>query len=45
VDGCVAVPTGPGLGVEINEEVLKEFPYELDEKIARSFPVYATPHI
>ena len=45
VDGCVAVPTGPGLGVEIDEKVFKEFPYELDEKIARSFPVYATPHI
>jgi L-alanine-DL-glutamate epimerase-like enolase superfamily enzyme len=45
VDGCIPVPAGPGLGVEINEEVFKEYPYHLDESIARSFPVYATPHI
>jgi D-galactarolactone cycloisomerase len=27
VDGFVAIPTGPGLGVELNEEALAKFPY------------------
>ncbi len=45
VDGCMRIPTGPGLGVEIDEAVFEEYPYVLDEKIARSFPVYGTPHI
>jgi L-alanine-DL-glutamate epimerase-like enolase superfamily enzyme len=45
VDGCIPVPTGPGLGVEINEAVFAEYPHHLDESIARSFPVYGTPHI
>lgn len=26
-DGCVAVPTTPGIGVELNLEVAREFPY------------------
>ena len=26
-DGCVEVPTGPGLGVEVDEEALKKRPY------------------
>ncbi len=45
VDGCISVPEGPGLGVDIKEEVFDEYPYVLEESIARSFPVYATPHI
>ncbi|MFC2029605.1 mandelate racemase/muconate lactonizing enzyme family protein, partial [Chloroflexota bacterium] len=45
VDGQIAVPTGPGLGVEIDEAFFKEFAYDLDERVARSFPTYATPHI
>jgi len=24
-DGCVAVPQGPGLGIELDEDVIKEF--------------------
>ena len=44
-DGCIPVPNGPGLGVEIREEVFAEHPYELDETIAGSFPRYGTPHI
>ena len=44
-DGCLPVPTGPGLGVEIREELLAEYSYELDESIARSFPRYGTPRI
>ncbi len=31
-DGFVAVPTGPGLGVTVNEEVLKRFPYGSEGK-------------
>jgi len=28
VDGCIDVPDGPGWGVEIDEDILKEFPAE-----------------
>jgi L-alanine-DL-glutamate epimerase-like enolase superfamily enzyme len=45
VDGRLAVPTGPGLGIHVVEEVLGEFPYFIDESIARSFPTYGTPHV
>ena len=44
-DGRLPVPSGPGLGVEIDEDVFARHPYELDEGIAGSFPVYGTPHI
>ena len=44
-DGRLAVPTGPGLGIEIDEDVLREYPYEINESVARSFPVYGTPHV
>ena len=26
-DGWVEVPTGPGLGVEVNEEAIRRYPY------------------
>ena len=45
VDGAISVPTGPGLGIDIREDLLAEFPYELDESIAGSFPLYGTPRI
>lgn len=28
VNGCIALPNTPGLGIEINEEALKEYPYK-----------------
>ena len=45
VDGAIPVPDGPGLGVDIDEEVLAGYPYVLDENIAASFPLYGQPHI
>jgi len=45
VDGCLEVPRGPGLGIEIDESVLKRYPYRLDTDIAATFPMYGTPHI
>ena len=45
VEGRLPVPTGPGLGVEVVEDALARFPYSVDESIARSFPVYSTPHV
>jgi hypothetical protein len=45
IDGDLPVPTGPGLDVEIKEGVFEQFPYKLDPDMARSFSVYATPHI
>jgi D-galactarolactone cycloisomerase len=44
-DGFLAVPTGPGLGIEIDESVFERYPYELDEKIAREYAFYGTPRI
>lgn len=44
-DGRLPVPSGPGLGVTVDETVFDRYPYEIDEGIARSFPTYATPHI
>jgi D-galactarolactone cycloisomerase len=43
--GRLAVPIGPGLGIEIDEAVFERYPYQLDESIARLFPTYATAHI
>ena len=45
VQGCIPVPSGPGLGIDINEEIFEKYPYQLDEQIARSFPRYGTQHI
>lgn len=44
-DGCLRIPTDPGLGIEIDEDVLAEYPYAINEQIARSFPTYGTPHV
>jgi len=27
-DGCLLLPTGPGLGMRLNEEACKRFPYQ-----------------
>jgi L-alanine-DL-glutamate epimerase-like enolase superfamily enzyme len=45
VAGCLAVPTGPGLGIEVDRAALERFPYEIDRAIASSPTEYATPHI
>ena len=44
-DGRLSPPEGPGLGLEIVDEVLDEYPYHVNEEIARSFPIYATEHV
>jgi D-galactarolactone cycloisomerase len=44
-DGRLPIPTGPGLGIEVMEDVLAAYPYEINEPIARLFPVYGTPHV
>jgi L-alanine-DL-glutamate epimerase-like enolase superfamily enzyme len=45
IDGCMPVPTGPGLGIEVNEEIIDKYPYKVNEKNARAFYVYGTRHI
>jgi L-alanine-DL-glutamate epimerase-like enolase superfamily enzyme len=45
VDGNMPVPTGPGLGIEINEDIFDKYPYQINEKNARAFYVYGTQHI
>ena len=44
-DGRIAVPTGPGLGVEVNEAVLREFAHKMHPDLLGSFPIYGTPRI
>ena len=34
VDGRLPVPTGPGLGIDVNEDVFAEYPYEIDTTIS-----------
>ena len=36
-DGCIDLPTGPGLGLELREDVMARYPY-------REFPARALPH-
>ena len=36
-DGCIDLPTGPGLGLELREEVMARYPY-------REFPARVLPH-
>jgi L-alanine-DL-glutamate epimerase-like enolase superfamily enzyme len=31
-DGCIALPTGPGWGTDINEDVLTAHPFELSQR-------------
>ena len=44
-DGALPVPTGPGLGIEVDEEVFERYPYVVDDAIASTFPTYGTPHL
>jgi L-alanine-DL-glutamate epimerase-like enolase superfamily enzyme len=45
VDGALAVPSGPGLGIDVDTDGLAKFPYEIDKLIASSPTEYASPHI
>ena len=44
-DGRIAVPNGPGLGVEVDEAVLREYAHRLHPDLLSSFPIYGTPRI
>jgi L-alanine-DL-glutamate epimerase-like enolase superfamily enzyme len=44
-DGALAIPNGPGLGIEVDEEAFDRYPYVIDEVIAGTFPTYTTPHV
>jgi D-galactarolactone cycloisomerase len=41
-DGRLRVPTGPGLGIEIDEEMFESFPYRSGETYAEVFPEHET---
>jgi L-alanine-DL-glutamate epimerase-like enolase superfamily enzyme len=40
--GMLGVPTGPGLGIEIDEEMFESFPYRSGETYAEVFPEHET---
>lgn len=42
--GCLPVPDGPGLGIEVKEETFARFPYQLRPP-AKENPDYGMPHI
>jgi D-galactarolactone cycloisomerase len=44
VDGCLAVPMGPGLGIEVDEAVLERYPYQRRGR-SKDLPGYGTPHL
>jgi L-alanine-DL-glutamate epimerase-like enolase superfamily enzyme len=44
-DGRMAVPNGPGLGIEVNEDVLRQYAHRLHPDLLGSFPTYGTPRI
>jgi D-galactarolactone cycloisomerase len=44
VDGCLAVPNGPGLGIEVDEAVLQKYPYQPRGR-SKDLPGYGTPHL
>ena len=41
-DGRLRVPTGPGLGIEVDEEMFESFPYRPGETYAEVFPEHET---
>jgi len=44
-NGCLTVPEGPGLGIEVNEAILEKYPYQQRGQIPDIPPSYATPHL
>lgn len=44
VDGCLAVPEAPGLGIEVDESVLERYPYQRRGR-TKDLPGYGTPHL
>ena len=45
-EGRIRVPSGPGLGLDIDESVLDAFPYIPDAQLSRNWTkTYGTPHI
>jgi D-galactarolactone cycloisomerase len=43
-DGCLQVPEGPGLGIDINEQILEQYTYRQRGK-AKDLPGYGRPHL
>jgi L-alanine-DL-glutamate epimerase-like enolase superfamily enzyme len=41
-DGTIAVPQGPGLGIEVDESTFERFPYEPGRTYAEMFPEHET---
>ncbi len=42
--GCLAVPEGPGLGIEVDEAILPQYPYR-QRGGSKDLPGYGTPHL
>jgi L-alanine-DL-glutamate epimerase-like enolase superfamily enzyme len=45
VDGTLAVPEGPGLGISVDEAVFERFPYSVDADLLSVHRSYGTPHL
>lgn len=43
-DGCLRVPDGPGLGIEVDESVLERYPY-IQRGATKDLQGYGTPHL
>ena len=43
-NGCIAVPEGPGLGIDVDEAVLEKYTYHQRGK-TKDLPGYGTPHL
>jgi L-alanine-DL-glutamate epimerase-like enolase superfamily enzyme len=44
VEGCLSVPEGPGLGIEINEQIIEQYAYQQRGK-TKDLPGYGRPHL
>jgi L-alanine-DL-glutamate epimerase-like enolase superfamily enzyme len=43
-DGSLVVPEGPGLGIEINEQIIEQYAYQQRGK-TKDLPGYGRPHL